>query len=301
MWYGIPLSVLARLGRAVGHVIAPDVAAGAELSRFQGATISGYDDFPAVVDSGVVRQHGQDWLAVATESSVLGGGPSVHIFRWGGASWSLSGTVRIGYFGQLGNSPEGGGLVPEALTGSGAPDFALNGSGADTHWFAVISDIAGRWRGVPFDWIRSPTVAVSGGNVEGSLVEGELDACGCATGPESSIWYRYSLAKHEFMPTAPPGLPASCTTAAVHQAVTATDVRFVRVSCADGWAIAVGTETRGSKVMVLLEQQGTSWQAVKWTAASKPDKHTFSTLTSEYLVPPDVLVKLVTGLGVTAN
>jgi hypothetical protein len=299
MWYGMPLSVLEALGRAIGPVVAPDVAAGAELARFPGATVSGYDNFPVVVDSGVVRQYSQDWFAVAT--SPLRGGPRVDVFRWADSTWSPAGTVGIGYFGFLGSSPQGGGLVPEALTGSQAPDFALNGSGADTHWFAVISDVDGRWQGVPFGRGGRPTVAVSGGNVEGSLVEGELNACGCASGPESSIWYRYSSASHEFLPTAPPGLPPPCTIAAVHQVVTAADVAFGRVSCADGWAIGVGTETDGSKVVVLFEQQGTTWQAVNWAVAAKPDKHTFSALTAEYLVPPDVLGKLVSGLGVAAG
>lgn len=183
MWYGIPLSVLQGLGDAVGPAVAPDVAAAAELSHLNGSTVSGYDGSPVVVDSGVVRGYSQDWLGVAA-AALTGSGPdaTIDIFSWDGASWSPRGTVRIGYFGYLGDSPAGGGLVPEALTGSPEPDFALNGSGADTHWFAVISDVNSRWQGVPFDWVDRPTVAVSGGNVEGSTVQGAFDACG-ATKP----------------------------------------------------------------------------------------------------------------------
>ncbi|HYA45475.1 MAG TPA: hypothetical protein VED59_07705, partial [Acidimicrobiales bacterium] len=298
MWYGIPLSVLETLGKAAGPAISPDVAAAAVLSRFPGSTVSGYDNFPVVVDSGVVRDFSQDWLAIAT-SLTPGASVRVDIFRMGGASWSASGSVRIGYFGYLGSSPQGGGLVPEALSGSNTPDFALNGGGADTHWFAVMSDIAGQWRGVPFDWVGKPTVAVSGGNISGSLVEGQLDACGCASGPESSMWYRYSPLRREFVPTNPPGLLASCTPAAAHRVVSATDIRFARLSCADGWAIGVGTERAEPRVAVLLEQQGSSWQAVNWTAVPMLDKHAFVTLTADYLVPPDVLAKLVAGLGRT--
>ncbi|MGD0439200.1 MAG: hypothetical protein ABSB52_01110 [Acidimicrobiales bacterium] len=298
MWYGIPLGLLQGLGKAVGATVAPDVAAASVLSRFQGATVAGYDDLSVVVDSGVLRQNNRDWLAVATS---LGVGVSVEVFAWNGTSWSRTGTVNIGYFGQLEDAPEGGGLVPEALTGLSAPDFALNGIGADTHWFAVISDIGGRWRGVPFDWVGKPTVAVSGGNVQGSLVEGELDACGCASGPESSIWYRYSQARREFVPTDPPGLPAPCSAAAAHQTVTVADITFDRVACVDGWAIGAGTETSHLKVVVLMEQQGTTWQAVNLADAPVLGRRLLSRLTAEYLVPPDVLDEIVTGLGVTAG
>ena len=300
MWFGIPLGVLQGLGKAVGARVAPDVAAASELSHFQGATVSGYDNFPVVVDSGVVRQYNKDWLAVAT-SLEPGAGVSVEVFRWDGTSWSRTGTVRIGYFGQLGDAPAGGGLVPQALTGSSTPDFALNGSGADTHWFAVISDIDSRWQGVPFDWVGKPTVAVSGGNVQGSLVEGELDACGCASGPESSIWYRYSPGRHEFVPTDPPGLPALCSTAAAHQIVTEVDITFDRVACVDGWAIGAGTETGRLKVVVLMEQQGTTWEAANLADAPVLSKRVLSRLTAEYLVPPDVLGEMVTRLGVAAS
>jgi hypothetical protein len=247
-----------------------------------------------VVDSGVVRQLGVDWLGVGSYVGIATG-VAVEVLRWGGTSWAQVGSVRIGDFGQLGSSPQGGGLVPEALTGSGTPDFALNGSGADTHWFAVVSHVAGRWQGVPFDWVGKPTVAISGGNVEGSLVQGALDACGCASGPESYLWYEYSPSRREFMPVPPPGLPAPCTVAALRRGTAMSAIDLERVSCVDGWAVGAGVP-RDRATLVLLEQQGTGWQAVN-TETSKSLTTSLKALTADYLVPSDVLAKLAAGLG----
>jgi hypothetical protein len=47
-----------------------------------------------------------------------------------------------------------------------------------------------------------------------------------------------------------------------------------------------------------MEQQGTSWEAVKMANAPVLSKRVLSRLTAEYLVPPDVLDEVVTGLGV---
>jgi hypothetical protein len=255
---------------------------------------------PVVADSGVVYQYGQDWLAVAVTGSV----PSltslnVTVYRWDGSSWKRQGTAGIrNYYGQLDSSPGASAILPEALTGGPTPDFTISASGADTHWFAVVSDIGGKWQGVPFDYAREPAPAIDEAAISGSLVEAELDFCGCAIGPESELWYQYSPAHREFLPTVPPGPAAPCTGAAVHQSVVVADVRVARVACADGWAAAAGTEgTVG--VLVLLEQQGTGWQPVNLLRTPVVTVRALAAVAADYLVPASVQAKLATGLHIS--
>ena len=73
------------------------------------------------------------------------------------------------------------------------------------------------------------------------------------------------------------------------------DVSFTRVACADGWAAAAGTEN-SVRVLVLLEQQGTAWQAVNVVPTPLIGVHALSAVAAEYLVPPSVLAKLAAGL-----
>jgi hypothetical protein len=298
MWYGLPLTTLEGLGASVGGFVVPLAAAAAVISRYPQAAVEGYGaELPDVADSGVVYQYSQDWLAVA-KTSPAGPGASldVGIYRWRGHSWTEQGVVGVrGFYGDLDSSPGGPAVLPEALTGGLAPDFTISASGADTHWFAVVSDIGGKWRGVPFDYGTKPTTAIDEAAVSGDLVEAELDFCGCAIGPESELWYQYAPARGEFLPTTPPGPPASCTGAVMHQAVVVDDVTVDRVACADGWAVAAGT--RGtSGVLVLLEQQGSGWQAVNLVAAPVIDVHALSAVADEYLVPASVLAELAAGL-----
>jgi hypothetical protein len=66
--------------------------------------------------------------------------------------------------------------------------------------------------------------------------------------------------------------------------------------------MGVGTETSGTKVVVLLEQQGTSWQAMNLVDLRVLKGLGFSAVTtSEYLVPPDVLAKMATALGLPVH
>jgi hypothetical protein len=300
MWFGLPLPTLQHLGAVVGGPALPVAAAAAVVARYPEAALAGYGvELPALSDSGVVYQYSQDWLAVGSyASSSVQNGLDVSVYRWAGSSWTMQGMVHIAdFYGQLDASESGAAVVPESLTGGPAPDFTISGSGADTHWFADVSDIGGKWQGVPFDYGSKPTMAIDENSISGGLVEGELDYCGCAVGPESELWYQYSAAQREFLPTNPPGPAAPCTEPAIHQAVVVADVNFTRVACVDGWAVGFGTEGAVS-VVVLLQEQGTSWQPVNMMSAPVVNAQALSAVTHEYLVPASVRAKLATGLHI---
>jgi hypothetical protein len=298
MGYGLPLPTLEGLAAKVGGAVVPVAAAAVVISRSPQSEVEGYGvELPVVADSGVVYQYGQDWLAVASSTPIPSlTGLNVKIYRWSRGSWAAQGTAGIAsFFVELASSPGASTVVPASLTGSSAPDFTISASGADTHWFAVVSDVGGNWHGVPFDYGSKPTTAIDEATISGSLVEAELDFCGCAIGPESELWYLYSPPHREFLPTNPPGPLAPCTDAVMHQAVVVADVSFARVACADGWAAGAGTEN-AVKVLVLLEQQGTAWQSVNVVGAPLISVHALSAVAAEYLVPSSVLAKLAAGL-----
>ena len=301
MWYGLPLPTLEGLAASVGGPVAPISAAAEIVARYPQAAVEGYGvELPVVADSGVVYQYSQDWLAVAESASIASQtGLNVAIYRWSGGSWAKQGTADVrNFYGQLDSSAGSPAVSRAALTGSAAPDFTISASGADTHWFAVVSDIGGQWQGVPFDYASKPAMAIDEATISASLVEAQLDYCGCAIGPESELWYQYSPARREFLPTNPPGPPAPCTGAAMHQALVVADVNFTRVACADGWAAAAGTEGT-VRVLVLLEQQGTGWQPVNLLRTPVITAHALSAVAADYLVPPSLQAKLATGLHIS--
>jgi hypothetical protein len=297
MWYGLPLATLQVLGAAVGGPGVALAGAAKVISQYPAAATEEYGiSLPELADSGVVYLYNQAWLAVASgNSGSAATALTVVVYRWEGTSFAAQGSSRIAYFGQLEVSPDGGGVVPVWLTGGSAPDFAVNGEGADTHWFAVFADLGGRWQGVRFDYVRGPEVAIDEATISGSLVEAELNACGCATGPESDLWYQYSAAQREFLPTDPPGPAAPCTTALMQQDLVVAGVNFSRVACADGWAAAIGREGDVGE-MALFEEDGTGWQAVASTRAAVVSRGTLSHMVADYLVPSSVLAKLASGL-----
>jgi hypothetical protein len=301
MWYGLPLLTLEGLARSAGGPTAPLVAAAAIVARYRQASVEGYaGGLPVVADSGVVYQNSQDWLAVAAPALASSGNSlDIVVYRWTATSWTEQGTAGLReFYGDLDTSPGTPAVAPEALTGSSAPDFTVSASGADTHWFAVASDIGGRWHGVPFDYASKAAVAIDEATISGSLVQAELNFCGCALGPESEMWYQYSAVYREFLPASPPGPPAPCTGAVMHRAVAVAAVAFTRVACVDGWAAGAGTEGT-ARVLVLLEQQGTSWQPVNMVRTPVLNLHALSAVAAEYLVPSSVRAKLAAGLHIS--
>jgi hypothetical protein len=84
----------------------------------------------------------------------------------------------------------------------------------------------------------------------------------------------------------------------MHQAVVVADVNFTRVACADGWAVGVGTKGAVT-VVVLLEEEGTSWQPLNMINAPVLNAHALSAVAAEYLVPSSVQAKLAAGLHIS--
>jgi hypothetical protein len=83
----------------------------------------------------------------------------------------------------------------------------------------------------------------------------------------------------------------------MHQAVAVADVNFTRVACADGWAVGLGTKSAAT-ALVLLEEQGTNWQAINMMSAPVVNARALSAVTADYLVPPSVRAKLAAGLHI---
>jgi hypothetical protein len=98
-------------------------------------------------------------------------------------------------------------------------------------------------------------------------VHSYVDACGCAGGPQTSIWYRFN--GRRFVPTTPPGAAPKCTAFPLnHAAVLPGTPRYLgpprwrfapfhaaRFACADGWALAVDSKRR----FALFNQQAGRW------------------------------------------
>jgi hypothetical protein len=245
--------------------------------------------------SKVVSRHGSSWFAYGTTAAgnpFLGGGAEptrVRIYRWSGARWELSATVR----GALGPSAW---IYPESLTGSADPDFAIEGCGAgDTNCLSVVSDIGGRWHAVPFEYGYGTSLEVNGVPA-GSVVDTEVDACSCAAGPTTTTTeaYRDGL----FQPVFAPGQHPDCTAAKL---TTVADPFFVQVlafertSCAGGWALAVGTGAGFSGPVVGLFARapgGHGWQLVTLDEGTA-----LPAVPAIYDVPLALLERLASPLG----
>jgi len=237
--FAIAVALAVVAGTVAGDVVAdssPKRAAAALWARVQA---EGKHE-GALGVSPVVSRGGNLWLAVGdtfyTGKYDAVTHARVRVYRWSGSAWELDGTVR----GSL--SPTQW-IYPAALTGSRDPDFAIEGCGAaDTICFSVVSDIGGHWHGVPFEYGYGRTLEVNGMLAGHHLVETMVDACSCAAGPTTTLYERY---RHGvFIPTDPPGgglgcTPTGLTTVAYPYGVQI--LRFGRVACADGWALAVGT------------------------------------------------------------
>ena len=96
-------------------------------------------------------------------------------------------------------------------------------------------------------------------------METRVNACGCASGPESFLWEAYS--DGAFRPVSPPGPKPACSPSSLSSAVEEMGLfggspflAFKRVACADGWAMAAGTgNAYTGPVMGLFEQIGGQW------------------------------------------
>jgi hypothetical protein len=209
-----------------------------------------------VQTSAVARRAGRSWFAVAVDSRL-------RIYRWLDNSWVLDGAVAVP---PDFPAPEvGAELGSTSITRGNAPGFVVNVGGADTEWLAIAARIRGRWLFVPFDDPFGSRHAYSFGVVDGHLVHGIVDGCGCADGPTTEQWYRF--AGGVFVATSPPGPSAACSPKALAAAshyprlpydplvrAATQPIRLVRFACADGWALATDGENVG-----VYEQRGHGW------------------------------------------
>jgi hypothetical protein len=284
----VSLGLLQHLGAEVAPFVKPDIAAATVVAKLAGA----HPLSSSWAASAVVTSASGQWLATGRGSEEGLSGPvvTVDVYRWSGAQWALQGDAAGVASGSLG---EGGSIIAASLTGSSQPDFAINSSGADTLWLSVISAVGGKWHAVAFDYGYGPTTAVDGRVVD-HLVETEVDGCGCAAGPETSLWEAYS--NGVFEPVSPPGPVPVCSTTALAMAVdpgSAQGIVFTKAKCADGWALAVGTgEGFSSQVVGLFEQQRDHWQAI-----TLDDGDGLGLAPSVYDIPASLLEMLGEGTG----
>lgn len=247
----------------------------------------------------VIRSHGARWLVSVNPSPDWE--PSyqplhVSIYRWVSTRWSRVASLRysnVGYFGGV-----DGGVQVASLTRGSDPDFALWLQGADTQWLSVASHTGDSWHWDQFVGEEAKGALVAG-SIRGRVVEAAVDACGCASGPETFAWYRYDGTL--FVPTAPPGPAPRCAATAFTQVASRsrTPVRFDQSACLDGWAEATGTS--GIRpVDGLFEQYEGRWVEIALSG------HLVSPFSppgggDEYAIPFDVLQRLATRIGRSAT
>jgi hypothetical protein len=275
---------------AAGSRPDPRKAAAALVARMQPArTRARGCTFAA---SKVVSRNGRFWLATGStcypKNKVR---TRVRIFRWSGDSWRLDGSVT----GPLGPSQW---LNAALLTGSRAPDFAVQGCGAgDNNCLSVVSNLGGRWHAVPFQYGYGTSLEVNGIPV-GHLVQTEVDACGCAGGPSTWMYERYT--QGVFVPTDPPGRGVGCSPSTFE---TIADfwqtkvLRFNRVSCAGGWALAVGDGAGFTGPAVGLFDRGSDGR--RWHLLTLDNGNALPAAPAIYDLPLSLLSRLAAGTGST--
>ena len=240
----------------------------------------------------VVSRRGRLWLAVGStcypKNNVR---TRVRIFRWSGGSWRLNGSVT----GPLGPSQW---LRAASLTGSRDPDFAVQGCGAgDTNCLSVVSDVGGRWHAVPFEYGYGRSLEVNGVPV-GHLVQTEVDACGCAGGPSTWTYERY--AHGVFLPTNAPGRKPGCR-GSIFEAIAdpwqTKVLRFSRVGCAAGWALAVGDGAGFTGSAVGLFERGSDGH--RWHLLTLDNGNALPAAPAIYDLPLSLLTRLAAPAGRT--
>ena len=255
-----------------------------------------------VTTTKVVWRDRKAWFALIVNGQM-------RIYRWQQERWTLDGAVEMPKGMPLPFLDEGMGSA--TLTGGVAPDFTAHVVGADTWWFTFVARVYDRWKVVPFDdqfRSRDPYTLAFGASHH--LIEAVFDPCGCAGGPTTFQWYRFSGGR--FMPTAPPGAASPCTRPALatadHSYVIPGDPitrlvtqRFTvrHFACGDGWALA----SDGRRVAI-YEQNGPRWLHDYQPAGGIWLRDGVGTLKlvgteTDFALPRSLLVRLGRRIGVT--
>jgi hypothetical protein len=171
------------------------------------------------------------------------------------------------------------------------------GCGAgDTICLSVVSKRGGRWHAVPFEFGYGRTVD-GYGSVQGHRVEIEFDPCGCAGGPTTATYERY--AHGVFVPTAGPGRIPSCSAAALEWIADGWEervLRFNRVGCAGGWALAVGDGAGFTgPAVALFELSG--FPKRTWHLMTIDDGDALPAAPAIYALPLSLLTRLAAPAG----
>jgi len=205
-------------------------------------------------------------------------------------------------------------LRAASLTHSGVPDFVASaGGGADWLPLAVVARLGGRWQLARFDapaLLGTSFVVQSQAPVRFGMVHSTADACGCAAGPITSIWYRFNGSL--FVPARPPGPAATCTALTLGRAhvlpgdpgyLGSRKWRFApfhvaRFACLNGWALAENDSQR----FALYNEQAWPWyrstrQAGRWYRTSTDSFSRIRQTAREFALPPDLLAQLKQHLG----
>lgn len=241
----------------------------------------------------IAYRNGGLWLGLGSSSPP--NRERFRIYRWDAHAWSLVGDVRWRGFG---NSPW---PIAVSLTGSKDPDFAAQGCGAgDMNCLSIVSDIGGRWHVVPFEYGLGRALVVNG-LPKGSVVSTEFDACGCAGGPTTWMYERYSGGM--FRPGAGPRPTPRCSrvdleaTAGVGAVAT---LQFDRVACAGGWALAAGTGAGYDGPVVGLFNRSAIHPS-RWRLITLDNGLSLPTASGIYDLPPALLIALERKLGPSFN
>lgn len=239
--------------------------------------------------SPIVTRGSTRWLAIARLVRPLHA--QLVIYRWASDRWSRFGrSTRL----STGFLNVGDGIQAASLTGSTDPDFVVGSNGADNTYLDVVSDIGGRWHGVPFEYGYGRSVLIDAQGVHGHVVETATNACGCASGPESYGWEKFHGGI--FRPTQPPGAVAPCTAGHLTHVADPTEalnIHFTRAHCFSGWALAVGTGGGfADEAVGLFEQHG-----ARWRLTTLDDGAGLGLDPGIYDLPADLVHRLASGLG----
>jgi hypothetical protein len=239
--------------------------------------------------SKVVSRNGRLWLALGSTCYPKNKVDTrVRLFRWSGRAWRMRAAVT----GPLGPSQW---INAAALTGSRDPDFAIQGCGAgDTNCLSVVSDIGGRWHAVPFEYGYGRAWSVNGVPA-GDIVQTEVNACGCAGGPSTWMYERYEHGV--FAPTNPPGRKPDCTAARLENVADSWQtkvLRFNRVACAGGWALAAGDGAGFTGAVGLFDRR---FDGRRWQLLTLDNGNALPVAPAIYDLPLSLLTRLAAPLG----
>jgi hypothetical protein len=130
----------------------------------------------------------------------------------------------------------------------------------------------------------------------GHRVQTEVDACGCAGGPNTWTWEAYQSGA--FRPANAPGRVPGCSPSKLTGIADFWEVQvlhFDRAACADGWALAIGTGAGFTGPIVGLFDRG--YRPGEWQLLTLDNGNALPAAPAIYDLPLPLLVSLAAHLG----